>query len=65
LKSNILPPYIILYNNQEIKGKFAILVVFLRQSAQTTTYGIVQNAVKRYKVKKSEKNFEKRVDKWV
>jgi hypothetical protein len=65
LKSDILPSYIILYNNQEIKGKFAILVVFLRQSAQTTTYEIVQNAVKRYKVQKNQKNFQKRVDKWI
>ena len=38
MKSDILPSYIILYNNQEIKGKFAILVDLIRQTAQTGNF---------------------------
>jgi len=58
LPSDILPSYIILYNNQEIKGKFAIWVDFFRQTAQNAPFKIVKTATKgtnRKKVKKSLK----------
>ena len=56
--------YIILYNNQEIKGKFAILVDLIRQTAQTENSKIVQNTTKRTKCKKLKKTLKKGLTKW-
>ena len=36
-----------------------------RQTAQKGAVDIVQNASKRYKVQKNQKNFQKSVDKWL
>ena len=49
----------ILYNNQEIKGKFAILVDLIRQTAQTGNLKIVQNTTKRTNRKKLKKTSKK------
>ena len=64
MPSDILPSYIILYNNQEIKGKFAIWVDFLRQTAQKRGLKIVRSATKGTNRKKSQKTLKKGLTKW-
>ena len=59
MKSDILPSYIILYNNQEIKGNFVIWIDFFRQTAQNVGLEIGGSATKGTNRKKSQKTLKK------